>query len=180
MGNHIPITGSGKHTTWLSLILVMMITFGTCSYNVCRRSSISKALFCSKCIPMSLPKSILCSCYFSIFSAFVHPNNCRTVSATSDWNMKGYTVAVRSHVHRHIAMSTMYLLHQLAKLYRCAISDRVKDCTLTSKPFQPKAGLPRGGGVKKTLQQWSSRWYLNLGLLGPQSGWPQDTYSIPD
>jgi len=27
----------------------------------------------------------------------------------------------------------------------------IKEVYFTSRPFQPKAGLPRGGGVKKTL-----------------------------
>ena len=35
----------------------------------------------------------------------------------------------------------------------------------TSWPFQPMADLPRGGGVKKALHQWSNRWDSNQGLL---------------
>jgi len=45
--------------------------------------------------------------------------------------------------------------------------------------FFTHRGLPRGGGVKKTLYLWSNRWHLNLGPFGLQSNalttWPQCT-----
>jgi len=40
--------------------------------------------------------------------------------------------------------------------------------TFTSRPFQG-AGLPREGGVKKTLYLWSNRWDSNLDPFGLQS-----------
>ena len=46
-----------------------------------------------------------------------------------------------------------------------------------SRPFQPKAGLPRGGGVKKALYLQCNRWDLNLGHFSPHwnalTAWPQ-------
>jgi len=36
---------------------------------------------------------------------------------------------------------------------------------MNTESFQPKAGLPRGGGIKKALYLWSNRWDSNLGLL---------------
>jgi len=40
-----------------------------------------------------------------------------------------------------------------------------KHADFTSMPFQPKADLPRKGGVMKTLYLWSNRWDSNLWLL---------------
>ena len=46
-----------------------------------------------------------------------------------------------------------------------ATKERYRCLTFTSRPFQPKAGLPRGGGVKKMLYLWSNRWNLDLRLF---------------
>ena len=73
--------------------------------------------------------------------------------------------------------SILALANSSVTILSVIIKVKAKVFTFTSRSFQPKAGLPRGGGVKETLYLWSNRWDSNLGPFGPHahalSTWPQ-------